>query len=176
MDIDALLKDKSLKAAEKRDAVAREFASGTLTLDSMMPQNGFDEKAVGIILEAMEAVSRDNPELADNEWLEFAVKYIGADSNSLKREASRVAGNIAHLFPERLDAAVQKLLSNAADDGTVVRWGSAYALARIVAIPKYASGALFDTVSALCEGEQENGVKNQYLGGLKKARKYREHR
>jgi len=32
---------------------------------------------------------------------------------------------------------------------------------------------LYDTLTQLCEREPENGVKNQLLGGLKKAKKIR---
>ena len=69
------------------------------------------------------------------EWLQFAEKYIDFQSNNLKREASRVAGNIAHLYVNDLTISIKKLLQNTNDGGTVVRWGSAYALAKIIVLP-----------------------------------------
>ena len=50
---------------------------------------------------------------------------------------------------------------------------SAYALARIVVIPRYATAALFDTVAALCDGEADSGVQNQYAAALRKAMRLR---
>jgi hypothetical protein len=65
---------------------------------------------------------------------EIAETYISSSSNSLKREASRVVGNIAHLFPDNLDDAIKMLMDNTNSDVTVVRWGSAYALGRVILI------------------------------------------
>lgn len=128
---------------------------------------------MALILEAMEAVTGKNPEVADLDWLKFVQEFITSKSNNLKREASRIVGNIAHLFPDDLDTAIHSLLENTKNDGTVIRWGSAYALARIIKIPQYANSELYDTLTDLSEQEQESGVKNQFLGGLKKAKKLR---
>lgn len=173
MDIVNLLGDKSTKPIEKRAQLAEAITMKLVTIDEVKSINGLDEKKTGIVLEAMEAVTRNNPGLADLAWLKFAQEYIASASNSLKREASRVVGNISHLFPDDLEAAIEKLIENAANDGTVIRWSSAYALGRIILLPRYANSGLFDTVTKLCEGEQENGVKNQYLNGLKKAKRLR---
>ena len=64
-------------------------------------------------------------------------------------------------------------MQNANHDGTVIRWASAYALSRIIIIPQYARGPLFEQISNLYEKEQETGVKNQYRKALKKAEKIR---
>jgi hypothetical protein len=77
------------------------------------------------------------------------------------------------MFPDNLDVAIQYLMSNTKDDSTVIRWGSAYGLSRIMQIPKYANSDFYDVLTDLCEQEQENGVKNQLLNGLKKAKKLR---
>ena len=62
-------------------------------------------------------------------------------------------------------------MENTKHESTVVRWGSAYALARIIQIPKYANNELYDVIEDLCEQETDNGVKNQFANGLKKAKK-----
>jgi hypothetical protein len=172
MDILALLNDKSIKSTEKREQIAKAIIIGSITVKDLKTYE-FDEKKAGIVLEAMESISRDNLGVIDKEWLNYAESYISSSSNSLKREASRVVGNIAHLFPDSLDDAIKMLMDNTKNDGTVVRWGSAYALGRIILIPKYTNGKLFDVLTDLAERETENGVKNQYLGGLKKANKLR---
>ncbi len=59
------------------------------------------------------------------------------------------------------------------DDGTVIRWGSAYALAKVIRISRYANSELYDLLTNLSEQEQNNGVRNQLLAGLKAAGKMR---
>lgn len=65
------------------------------------------------------------------------------------------------------------MIQNTQDEGTVIRWGSAYALSRIIVIPQYANSSLFERIQDLCEKENENGVKNQYVKAIKKAEKLR---
>lgn len=174
MDINALLSDKSIKSMEKRNKLVTALKQNLVSINEISSMGNLTDIDVGIILESMEEITRNTPELADKEWIDFSKKYLRSESNSIKREASRVVGNIAHRFPNDLDAAVEALIENTESEGTVVRWGSAYALGRIIAIPKYANSKLFDDVTSLSEAEQENGVKNQYLSGLKKAKKIRE--
>jgi hypothetical protein len=172
MDIVSIINDKSLKSTDKREQIADALRAGKITVQEI-ESGGFDEKGIGLILEAMESVSGRDPDLADSEWLAFAKTYILSKSNSLKREASRVVGNIAHRFPGDLEDVIQMLMENTKNDGTVVRWGSAYALGRIILIPEFANSDLFDLLADLAEQEPENGVRNQYLNGLKKAKKLR---
>jgi hypothetical protein len=135
--IDEILHDKNSKATQKRAQVAEMLREKALTMDDIMAAIATD-KDVAAVLEAMEEVSRVEPSLPDDGWLSFAEEHIESASNTLKKEASRAIGNVAHLYPDKLAGIVQKLLANSGDDGTVVRWGSAYALARIVQIPAFA--------------------------------------
>jgi hypothetical protein len=174
MDIAGLLNNNEIKAVTKREELADALRMGYVTMSDILPlKDKLDDKKMAIVLEAMEAVTNRNPDLADLGWLVFAGDFITSKSNAIKREASRIVGNIAHLFPDDLDTAIQKLMENTKDEGTVIRWASAYALARIIQIPQYARGGLFDTLISLSEQESENGVKNQLLNGLKKAKKHR---
>ncbi|MDR1265778.1 MAG: hypothetical protein LBK42_09530 [Propionibacteriaceae bacterium] len=173
MNVLEILHDKGKKAVEKRAALVAAIKGKELSIDDLSTLSGLIDKDLGIILEAMEEVSRSEPALSDAAWLALAEKYIDSDNNTLKREASRVIGNIAHLFAEQLDSVVSKLLANSRDEGTVVRWGSGYALGRIILIPQYANSDLYGQITAIAEAERENGVKNQYSTGLKKAKKLR---
>ena len=172
MDIINLLNDKSKKSVTKRAEISETIRIGAVTIQDIKSHSDvLDDKKLALVFEAMESVTAKNPELADLEWLVFVQEFITSESNNLKREASRIVGNIAFLFPDDLEVAIQKLLENTGNDGTVVRWSSAYALGRIIAIPKYAGSELFGVVSDLYECEKDNGIKNQYLSGLKKAQK-----
>ena len=170
MNIPHLLSDKSIKASQKREQISNSIENNNITIEEIKKFTT-DDKGIGTILEAMEALSQKNPEIADIEWLNYACANILSKSNTVKREASRVAGNIAHLFPDSIAETIRNLLKNTKDESTVVRWGSAYALGRIILISQYANSVLFDKLVDLAENEIENGVKNQYLSGLKKAKK-----
>lgn len=135
--------------------------------------NENDVKKSAIVFEAMEAVTSSDPLAADARWLNLAVKYISSSNNNIKREASRIVGNISCNFPDKLEKAIEKLLLNTNDAGTVVRWSSAYALSKIIVIPSYANSELYEKLTEICIIEEENGVKNQYVKALKKAAKLR---
>ncbi len=172
MDIKSLLEEKILKAIEKRSEIINALQLKALGIDEIIAiSEAIDDKKLAIIFEAMEAITRTQPEMATLEWLSFAENHIDSPSNSLKREASRVVGNIARLFENNLDGSIQKLLKNTNNEGTVVRWGSAYTLAKIIVLPHHANSPLFDTLKHICENETDNGVKNQYLKAIKKADK-----
>ena len=174
MNIIGILNNKNVKSLGKREAVVEAINTGLITIEEIQSfQNVLDDKKMALVLEAMETVTNKNPGEADLDWLKFAQGYITSESKNLKRESSRIIGNISHLFPDDLEDAIQSLSKNTENEGTVIRWGSAYALGRIVAIPRYANSELFNLVTDLYERENDNGVKNQYLGGLKKAKKLR---
>ena len=171
MNIASLLDSKSMTSLEKREKIADAIRKKSVTIKEIQKlKDTLDDKKTALILEAMEAVSLKNPEISNKDWLKFTQELISSKSNAIKREASRIIGNIAHLFPNDLDAAIKSLMKNTNDEGTVIRWSSAYALARIVQIPKYANSNLFDILTALSAKEKETGVKNQFLNGLKKAK------
>lgn len=174
MNFISLLSDKSLGRADKRETIVNALKEKVIAFNDLQPYlSELDDKQITLIVEAMEAITRKNPEMADREWLEFAVQCMDSRSNSLVREASRVIGNIAHLFPDDLGTAIHKLMGNVNNEGTVLRWGSAYALGKMIAIPQHANSELYEVLLNLSEMEIDNGVKNQYLGGLKKAQKLR---
>ena len=72
-----------------------------------------------------------------------------------------------------LDYAIEPLMRNTSDEGTVIRWAAAYALSRIVILDRYAKSDLYNRLVTVCDREEDNGVKNQYLKALKKAAKIR---
>ena len=80
---------------------------------------------------------------------------------------------MAAQYPDLLDEAIECLMKNTSDEGTVIRWAAAYALSRIVILDRYAKSDLYDRLLAVCDREEDNGVKNQYLKALKKAAKIR---
>ena len=175
MNINGLLDNKLIKPVKKREEIAEAIRKKSITIKEIQKlKNTLDDKKMALVIEAMEDVCSKNPEISNKDWLKFAQEFIPSKSNSIKREASRIAGNIAHLYPNDLDAVIKDIMKNTKDEGTVIRWSSAYALAKIIQIPKYANSKLFDVLTDLSGKEKENGIKNQFLNGLKKAKKLRE--
>lgn len=80
---------------------------------------------------------------------------------------------MAAQYPDMIEEAISPLLDNTADEGTVIRWAAAYALSRILTTDQYAQSELYDKLTDICNKEEDNAIKNQYLKALKKASKAR---
>lgn len=174
MTITEIMNNKSLKRLEKRNSIVAAMINREFDFSIIAEAcESLPEKNISLLLEAIEEVSRSKEVTLEAEYLDLAEKYILSPDNSCKREASRIVGNLADKYPDNLDKAIPALLQNAENDGTVIRWASAYALSRIIMIPHYAKSPLFERISDLCAKEKESGVKNQYSKALKKAEKFR---
>lgn len=176
MTITEIMNNKSLKRLEKRNSIVEAIINREVNFSIISEAcESLPEKNISLLLEAVEEVSRSKEFTLEPEYLDLAEKYILSSDNSCKREASRIVGNLANKFPTptKLENVITALLQNAGNDGTVIRWASAYALSRIIMIPHYAKSPLFKQISDLCAKENESGVKNQYIKALKKAEKFR---
>ena len=161
MDAITLLTQKDVKKIEVREQLVSAIADGSFSLEDFKSRAGeLNDKQTATFLEAVEAVTGKKLRLLSADYLHFAEQYILSDNNSCKREASRIVGNMAADYPEELE--------NTVDSGTVVRWGSAYALARIIMLEHYRNSGMVQTVRDIYEAEEESGVKNQYKKALRK--------
>lgn len=169
MDVFKILNDKSIRKLEARKLIADSISDGSFSLTDFSGRaEQLNDKQTATFLEAIESVTGQKDSRLGVEYLKFVEKYILSDNNSCKREASRIVGNMAHLYPDELGVAIEALLKNTSVSGTVVRWGSAYALARIIVLERYRNSDLVNTVRDIYEAEQENGVRNQYAKALKR--------
>lgn len=169
MDLVEILTDKSIKKMAARGLIVEGILDGSFGLAAIrQAAEVLKANKVATILEAIEEISNKAMMPLEEGFLEFAKAYVKSENNSCKREASRIVGNLAAQYPQALDDVIPALLENTHDEGTVVRWGSAYALSRIILLDAYSETALCDQVKAICEAEEENGVKNQYVKALKK--------
>ena len=174
MDIKTIIEDITLKPTQKRNIIVDCIQEGSFTIKEIeICSKVLDDKYMAIILEAMESACSKEPKIASLKWLEFAKIYLTSEHNSLKRESSRIIGNIASYYPNHLNLVIPKLLENAKNKSTVIKWGSAYALGRIISIPKYAKSELYEILLRVYKKEMENGVKTQYLIGLRNAKMIR---
>lgn len=172
MMIEQIFQDKSIKAKEKVKTLGEWLLNDELPIDELLAyaeKQKATDKATCI--EAVELATKTKPNIADENLLDYVTKSLKDEEPRVKWESAKVVGNIAKLFPEKLDKAITNLLPNAENNGTVVRWATAYALAEIVKLKTENNVTLLPKVETLCDKEEDNGVKKKYLDALKKVKK-----
>ena len=169
-----IFKDKSIKKIDARAMIIDGILRGDYTIEEIESiSNELKDNKISTILEAIEEISNKELIALSLKYLEFAKKYISSKDNSCKREASRIVGNMASQYPQAVRDCIPALLDNVKADGTVIRWGSAYALSRIILLEEYCNSDLYEELVTICDNEQENGVRNQYLKAFKKIKNRR---
>ena len=116
----------------------------------------------GHIIESIEYVTQENPELAEP-YIDFVIENLAFEAPRVKWEAARIIGNLAPQYANKLDTAIKKLLVNTADNGTVVRWSTAFALTEIAKHNEKKRAELEEEFQKILKREENNGVKNVYL-------------
>jgi len=168
MDLDELLNGKHLKPKERTEAIAEAFLNGSMTVSDMTSAVvGAKDPVKATLMEAFEYATSKKPEIATMELFSFASNHLSAKAPRLKWESAKVVGNIAHLYPDLLDAPIASLLENTKDNGTVVRWSAAYALSAIIRLNGYANDEFRSKLERICEAEEKNSIKKIYVKALK---------
>jgi HEAT repeat protein len=172
MTIEQVFQDKSLKAKAKVSTIGEWLLNGDLPIDELVAyaeKQKATDKATCI--EAVEYATKKIPTIADESLFEYVTQALKDDEPRIKWESAKVIGNIAKLFPNHLNKAINNLLTNAENNGTVVRWATAYALAEILKLKTDNNKRLLPKIETLCQNEDDNGVKKKYLDALKKVKK-----
>jgi hypothetical protein len=171
MIIEEVLKDKTKKVKQKVETIGKWLLDGSLLTGELL---AFAEKAKdpdkATCIEAIEFATRQNPKIADERVFDYVTKTLTENAPRVKWESARVLGNIAYLFPTKLNKAINNLLTNSEYDGTVVRWASAFALGEILKLKTKHNKYLLPTIEAICDREEDNGVKKKYLDAIKNAK------
>jgi len=172
MTIDEILKDKTKKVKEKTETISKWILEGSIPVDELIV---FAEKSIAsekaICIEAFEYATKQNAKVADENLLSFVTEMLTEKAPRVKWESAKVIANIAKIFPEKLDIAIDRLLVNSAYNGTVVRWATAYALGEILNLKTKHNKTLLPKMEALFEKETEKGVKKKYSDAIKKVKK-----
>lgn len=172
MTIEQVFQDKTIKAKSKVAMIGEWLLNKELSSEELMAyaeKQKATDKATCI--EAMEYATKKTPTIADEHFLAYVTKALNEEEPRIKWESAKVIGNIARLFPGKLDKSIANLLVNAENNGTVVRWATAYALAEILKLKTEQYKKLLPKIEALSENEEDNGVKKKYLDALKKVKK-----
>jgi len=172
MNIEQIFQDKSIKAKEKVTTIADWLLNSELPLEELLvfaDNQKASDKATCI--EAVEYATKKQPAIADESLLAYVTDSLKHDEPRIKWESAKVIGNIAKLFPDQVQKSILNLLLNAENQGTVVRWATAYALAEILKLKTTANKNLMPKIEMLSSQEDNNGVKKKYLDALKKVKK-----
>jgi len=172
MTIDELLKDKAIKPKEKTEAISKWILDKSLPVDELI---AFADKqkdpSKATCIEAMEYATKQSPNIADETVLTFVTNTLTAKAPRIKWESAKVIGNIAHLFPTKLEKSINNLLTNTEHEGTVVRWSAAFALGEILKLKTKYNKDLFPAIEAICVKEEKNSIKKIFLDAIKKTKK-----
>ena len=172
MQLEELFNDKSLKQKAKTELLSRSLLDKKLSIENLIE---FAEKAKEVekatCIEALEYATKQNPGIANETCMKFVSDTLTEKAPRVKMESAKVVGNIAHIFPTKLNKAIGNLLINAEDNGTVVRWAAAYALGEILKLKTKHNKDLLPTIEAICDRERDNAIKKKYQDAIKKTRK-----
>lgn len=172
MTLEEIFKDKSIKAKAKVSTIGEWLLNKELPIEELLAyaeKQKATDKATCI--EAIEYATKKNPTLATQDLFTYVTKALKDTEPRVKWESAKVIGNVAKLFPTQLNNAIKNLLPNAERTGTVVRWATAYGLAEILKLKTELNKELLPKIEAICEKEEDNGVKKKYLEALKKVKK-----
>ncbi len=101
MNLSELFKDKSIKPKERTELLTAALLDGSLLFDELSAYfSGARDQEKAFLLEAMEAASAKDATVSTKDWFNLSAENINHKSPSVKREAARVVGNLAALYPD----------------------------------------------------------------------------
>jgi HEAT repeat protein len=172
MDITELLNDKSLKPKVKTETLSKWLLDGKITINDLIElAKTSKDSPKATCIEAIEFATKQDPKIANENCLKFISETLAEKAPRVKWESAKVVGNIASVFPTKLDKAIDNLLTNSEHTGTVVRWAAAFALGEIVKLKTKLNKELLPAIEAICEREEKNSIKKIYLEAIKKTKK-----
>lgn len=168
MKIEELLNDKDLKPKVKTETLSKWVLDKKISTDELLAfaQTAKDSPKATCI-EALEYATKINSAIANEKCLQFVSKTLAEKAPRVKWESAKVIGNIAHLFPTKLDKAIDNLLSNSEHTGTVVRWAAAFALGEIIKLNTQLNKELLPAIDAIIKREDRDSIKKVYQKALK---------
>ncbi len=169
MDFQELLNDKSKKSKAKTEVLRQWLTTNPGKLNNLIEFAAkAKDPAKATCIEAIEFATKLEPGISNLACLKFVSEMLLENAARLKWESAKVIGNIAHLYPGKLNLAINNLLFNTEHEGTVVRWSAAYALAQVIKIKSKHNKDLLPAIEAICLREKQNSIRKIYLEALKK--------
>ncbi len=151
-----------LTAKKKAKAIADALLSGTLKPKALLEASPMLQDAeLAIVVESLEGATRKEPALVNDKLFALLVESLGHPASRVQWEAARTVSNVAKQHAEHLGSAIDGLLVNTTNDGTVVRWATAQALASILRAG-YTDNNFRVKLSEIAAREQDEGVRGVY--------------
>jgi len=172
MEITELLGDKNIKPKVKTETLSKWLQDGSITIDELIDfAKSSKDSAKATCIEAVEFATKLNPKIANQNCLQFVSEMLTEKAPRVKWESAKVIGNIAALYPNKLDKAIENLLINSEHAGTVVRWAAAFALGEILKLKTKINKELLPAIEVICAREEKNSIKKIYLAAINKTKK-----
>jgi len=169
MIVTKLLNDNQIKPKEKTETISKWILEKSISIDELISCAGsLKGPAKATSIEALECATKANPEIATLSCLEFITDTLTDKVPRIKWESARVIGNIAHLYPDKLEHAMKNLLINSEHQGTVVRWSAAFALCQILKLNTKLNCTLLPAIDAICKREEKTSIRKIYINAIKK--------
>jgi hypothetical protein len=169
MNYQEILNDKGVKPKIKTETLCKWILNNPEKIEELID---FSKKTKDPIkatcIESIEFATKCKPEIATHACLDFVSNTLTEKAPRIKWESAKVVGNIAHLFPDKLDEAITNLLDNSEHSGTVVRWSAAYAISQILKVNTSHNKELIPAVESIIKREEKNSIKKIYIEALKK--------
>jgi len=123
----------------------------------------------GTCADVMKHVTKSDPALLIP-YIDMLIGYINYKAPRVKWGIPEAIGNMAKDFPDKTEKAIPFLLQNISGDAqntTVIRWCSAYALAEIAKYNVKSRKQLIPAFERSILEESNNGVRNVFVKALK---------
>lgn len=171
MDLEKILNNKEVKAKAKTETISKMLLDKKIDISKLIKFAQTSKDPVkATCIEAIEFATKSKPEIASSTCLDFVTKSLAEKAPRVKWESAKVIGNIAHLYPARLDEVIKNLLVNAEHPGTVVRWSAAFALGQIIKIKTKRNKDLIPAIESISKLEKQNSIRKIYHDALKKVK------
>jgi hypothetical protein len=170
MELDRFLKDKTSKAKVKVEQLSALVVDGQITLAELIDYaTSASDTEKATCIEAIEFATRRQSTVASVLLLTFVTESLSSEAPRVQWESAKVVGNIAHLFPSKLSKTADRLLENAKNGGTVVRWATAFALGEILKLRTNLNARLLPIVERICDQESDTSIRKKYVDAIKKS-------
>lgn len=157
----------NLTAKKKAKAIADALLSGTLKPQALLEASSkLQDAELAIVMESLEGATRKQPALVNDKLFALLVESLGHPAPRVQWEAARTIGNVAKQHAEHLGSAVDALLANTTNAGTVVRWATAQAFAAILRAG-YTDNNFRVRLGEIAASEQDDGVRGVYDKALR---------
>ena len=159
MEVEELFADESVSLKEKVEVTTAWLSEGKLSADDLYDFARYERDSVKAgCIEAIHYASENRPLIVSEALLTCLIGDLSEKSTRVCTEAAFVIGNVADLYTDKLDLAIERLILNADHKNVSVREGAATAL---VVIAKTRPN-LFSIIELLYHQESKNSIKKIY--------------